>query len=697
MSDRIAVMNAGHGRAARHARGALRAAGDAVRRRLHRHDQPAARRRSSADAAVRARRRASRWRSCRDGARGRAARRAQRPPGVDPPRRRTARRAAPADGGRVEQVAYLGTQRPVPGPYAAADWPHASSPRRPGPTPGRQRRRRRLAAAEALVLGRPVSRQEEVRHDHRHDGSIDRPRTRARPLHGRAPDQPAPAARADRGRRRRGGARPGHRRVHGVGRDAAAGRDASGGAGRRRRRPRRRRARRQRRRTDARADARGASCTSTTGPTTSARTSIRCSRRSTASRSPRLLRHRTTDVREARPARAAATTSRSRPRPTSRASSRDGVIQPLDLSPDPEHRNLGAEWPNPGYDPGNAALDAVHVVDDRRRLRHRRITDDADQLEGALGRRSTKATSRCSTTSARSSGARSSSSAFDANTTDDAELDEALALLEQQKPLVRTYTTDDIGDALDGRRLDRPPGAPTCTRSRTSKPNVELRTSPTRAASAAPTRWSSRGREAPDRRAPVHQPHARRAGQRRQHELHRLHGPERGGQGSSSTRRSSRTRQSTPTRRRRQLRSCSTSAPDLDKYLKRWQQLRRRLTAGGRRRRAPRAAMAAGAPAWRVGRARPARASAGWSLFFVVPLAIIFVVSLGTHDRFGRGRCSTHRRLDNYARALDADVPARRSELAPLRGDRRRSCRSPSATRSRTGSAATAGATRPCC
>ena len=34
---------------------------------------------------------------------------------------------------------------------------------------------------------------------------------------------------------------------------------------------------------------------------------------------------------------------------------------------------------------------------------------------------------------------------FNANTTNDAELDQALALLEEQKPLLRTYTTDDIG------------------------------------------------------------------------------------------------------------------------------------------------------------------------------------------------------------------------------------------------------------
>jgi spermidine/putrescine-binding protein len=39
---------------------------------------------------------------------------------------------------------------------------------------------------------------------------------------------------------------------------------------------------------------------------------------------------------------------------------------------------------------------------------------------------------------------------LDINTTDDAQLDQALALLEQQKPLLRTYTTDDIGVLSSG-------------------------------------------------------------------------------------------------------------------------------------------------------------------------------------------------------------------------------------------------------
>ena len=43
---------------------------------------------------------------------------------------------------------------------------------------------------------------------------------------------------------------------------------------------------------------------------------------------------------------------------------------------------------------------------------------------------------------------------FDINTTDDAQLDQALALLQEQKPLLRTYSTDDIGAAVVRRRLD---------------------------------------------------------------------------------------------------------------------------------------------------------------------------------------------------------------------------------------------------
>ena len=92
------------------------------------------------------------------------------------------------------------------------------------------------------------------------------------------------------------------------------------------------------------------------GRATSARTTIAGLRgRSTGSRSS------TTSSRMPRPrsprsgatARAAATTSPTRRRRRSRALVRDGVIQPLDLALIPNIANLGTDWQNPAYDPGN--------------------------------------------------------------------------------------------------------------------------------------------------------------------------------------------------------------------------------------------------------------------------------------------------------------------------------------------------------
>ena len=48
------------------------------------------------------------------------------------------------------------------------------------------------------------------------------------------------------------------------------------------------------------------------------------------------------------------------------------LIQPLDLSLIPNLANLGAEWQDPAYDPGNEHSDPLHVVDHGGRLRHRR-------------------------------------------------------------------------------------------------------------------------------------------------------------------------------------------------------------------------------------------------------------------------------------------------------------------------------------
>ena len=125
------------------------------------------------------------------------------------------------------------------------------------------------------------------------------------------------------------------------------------------------------------------------------------------------------------------------------------LVQPLDLSLIPNLANLGAEWANPGYDPGNAhsipymwwttgiAYDTEKVEGeltswdalwDERFAKHIAMLDDVRESFAAALFRLGK----------------------DPNTTNDADLDAALAELETQKPLVRTYTTDDIGVLSSG-------------------------------------------------------------------------------------------------------------------------------------------------------------------------------------------------------------------------------------------------------
>ncbi len=125
------------------------------------------------------------------------------------------------------------------------------------------------------------------------------------------------------------------------------------------------------------------------------------------------------------------------------------LIQPLDLSLIPNLVNLAAEWANPGYDPGNAhsipymwwttgiAYDTAKIKDkltswsalwDPKYDKHIAMLDDEREAFAAALFRLGK----------------------NPNTTDDADLDAALGLLKQQKPLLRTYTTDDIGVLSSG-------------------------------------------------------------------------------------------------------------------------------------------------------------------------------------------------------------------------------------------------------
>jgi spermidine/putrescine transport system substrate-binding protein len=126
-----------------------------------------------------------------------------------------------------------------------------------------------------------------------------------------------------------------------------------------------------------------------------------------------------------------------------------GTIIELDQSLIPNLVNLGPEWADPGYDPGNAysvpyvwwttgiGYDPTKLAEvptsskvlwDPRYAGHISMMDDYQETFGLaliqLG--------------------------HSANTTDTAQLDEALALLREAKPLLRTYSNDTVGTMVGG-------------------------------------------------------------------------------------------------------------------------------------------------------------------------------------------------------------------------------------------------------
>ena len=127
----------------------------------------------------------------------------------------------------------------------------------------------------------------------------------------------------------------------------------------------------------------------------------------------------------------------------------DGVVLKLDKSLIPNISNLRPEWSNPAYDPGNAysvpnywwttgfAWDPKKVpgnlttwdaLFDPASRGHMGMLDDQREVFAVAGFKL----------------------GIDPNTTDEAQLDQMLNLLEQQKPLLRKYTDDDIGDMTSG-------------------------------------------------------------------------------------------------------------------------------------------------------------------------------------------------------------------------------------------------------
>lgn len=125
------------------------------------------------------------------------------------------------------------------------------------------------------------------------------------------------------------------------------------------------------------------------------------------------------------------------------------LVQPLDHSLIPNLVNLGQEWQDPAYDPGNAhsvpymwwttgfGYDTERIPEDltswaalwdeRWKGKMAMLDDYRETFAVALIRLG-----------------------YSVNTTSDTELDEALALLQEQQPLLRKYTADDIGDLSSG-------------------------------------------------------------------------------------------------------------------------------------------------------------------------------------------------------------------------------------------------------
>jgi spermidine/putrescine transport system substrate-binding protein len=128
---------------------------------------------------------------------------------------------------------------------------------------------------------------------------------------------------------------------------------------------------------------------------------------------------------------------------------RDGVVAALDLSLIPNLKNLGPTWVDPGYDPGNKysipnywwttgiAWDPAKVSEE--------ITSWTalwnEKYKGKLGMLSDQQEVFA---------AAAFQLGLDPNPTSDADLDAILALLKTQKPLLRKYTEDDIGDFTSG-------------------------------------------------------------------------------------------------------------------------------------------------------------------------------------------------------------------------------------------------------
>ena len=121
----------------------------------------------------------------------------------------------------------------------------------------------------------------------------------------------------------------------------------------------------------------------------------------------------------------------------------EGVVQPLKLDLIPNAANLGTQWQNPGYDPGNKnsmpymwwttgfCWDGDKIKEDLTSWESLWNPAYKGKLEMLDDIRETFAVAAFRL-------------GLDPNTKSEADLDRMAQLLEEQKPLVRTYTTADI-------------------------------------------------------------------------------------------------------------------------------------------------------------------------------------------------------------------------------------------------------------
>ena len=209
---------------------------------------------------------------------------------------------------------------------------------------------------------------------------------------------------------------------------------------------------------------------------------------------------------------------------------RDGVIAALDLSLIPNIKNLGPAWQDPAYDPGNK-----HSVPNYWWTTG--IAWDPDKVKKDI----TSWTALWDETYKGKMGMLSdqqevfAAGAFrlglNPNPTSDADLDAILALLETQKPLLRKYTEDDIGDFTSGQLWMTQAWSGDWVQMTYEKPKAKYVIPSEGAIRGSDMMVVLSGAQAPDRGPPVDRLQPRRQGQRRELELHRLHGAQRRGAG----------------------------------------------------------------------------------------------------------------------------------------------------------------------